>query len=87
VVPLLVILPILESGKLSGDPSVLWATLGITTLKALGGLGLLLLGGRLLLRRVFEVSLLLRILIGVLMGELGQLFIVFLTPVRASASE
>jgi hypothetical protein len=87
VVPLLVILPILESGKLSGDPSVLWATLGITTLKALGGLGLLLLGGRLLLRRVFEVSLLVQVVIEALVEEQGQLFIVSLAPAGGSASK
>ncbi|XP_020599791.1 K(+) efflux antiporter 3, chloroplastic isoform X2 [Phalaenopsis equestris] len=53
VVPLLVILPILESQNL-GNESI-WPTLAAESLKALGGLGLLSLGGKFLLRRIFEV--------------------------------
>lgn len=53
VVPLLVILPILESQNL-GNESI-WPMLATESLKALGGLGLLSLGGKYLLRRVFEV--------------------------------
>ncbi|KAL3691276.1 hypothetical protein R1sor_004927 [Riccia sorocarpa] len=53
VVPLLVILPILESGNL-GEES-LWPKLAAESLKALLGLGVLSIGGRLFLRRVFEV--------------------------------
>eukprot|EP00250_Pteridium_aquilinum_P020013 c24667_g1_i1 orf=705-3422(-) len=53
VVPLLVILPILESGTL-GKESV-WPLLAAESLKALGGLGILSLGGQIVLRRVFEV--------------------------------
>ncbi|KAJ7553953.1 hypothetical protein O6H91_06G120000 [Diphasiastrum complanatum] len=53
VVPLLVILPILESGNLSEES--LWPVLAAESLKALGGLGALSLGGQLLLRRIFEI--------------------------------
>ncbi|KAL0559812.1 hypothetical protein IC582_000189 [Cucumis melo] len=53
VVPLLVILPVLESQNL-GTESI-WPMLAQESLKALGGLGLLSLGGKLILRRVFEV--------------------------------
>lgn len=53
VVPLLVILPILESGAL-GKESV-WPLLAAESLKALGGLGALSLGGQIFLRRIFEV--------------------------------
>ncbi|KAH7517677.1 K(+) efflux antiporter 3, chloroplastic isoform X2 [Ziziphus jujuba] len=53
VVPLLVILPVLESQNL-GEESI-WPMLAQESLKALGGLGLLSLGGKFLLRRVFEV--------------------------------
>lgn len=53
VVPLLVILPVLESQNL-GEESI-WPMLATESLKALGGLGLLSLGGKYLLRRVFEV--------------------------------
>ncbi|XP_057976818.1 K(+) efflux antiporter 3, chloroplastic isoform X2 [Malania oleifera] len=53
VVPLLVILPVLESQNLV-EGSV-WPMLAKESLKALGGLGLLSLGGKYLLRRVFEV--------------------------------
>ncbi|KAK9134180.1 hypothetical protein Syun_013510 [Stephania yunnanensis] len=56
VVPLLVILPVLESQNL-GVESIesIWPTLASESLKALLGLGLLSLGGKFLLRRVFEV--------------------------------
>ncbi|KAI7730402.1 hypothetical protein M8C21_025347, partial [Ambrosia artemisiifolia] len=53
VVPLLVILPVLESQSLVQE-SIL-PMLVKESLKALGGLGLLSLGGKFLLRRVFEV--------------------------------
>ncbi|KAK4802114.1 hypothetical protein SAY86_000317 [Trapa natans] len=53
VVPLLVILPVLESQNL-GEESI-WPMLAQESLKALGGLGLLSLGGKYFLRRVFEV--------------------------------
>ncbi|KAL2622723.1 hypothetical protein R1flu_002928 [Riccia fluitans] len=53
VVPLLVILPILESGNLGQES--LWPKLAAESLKALLGLGVLSIGGRLFLRRVFEV--------------------------------
>ncbi|KAK6916240.1 Cation/H+ exchanger [Dillenia turbinata] len=53
VVPLLVILPVLESQNLVQE-SIL-PMLAKESLKALGGLGLLSLGGKYLLRRVFEV--------------------------------
>ncbi|XAR73028.1 hypothetical protein NMG60_11019877 [Bertholletia excelsa] len=53
VVPLLVILPILETQNLVEES--IWPMLAKESLKALGGLGLLSLGGRYLLRRVFEV--------------------------------
>lgn len=53
VVPLLVILPVLESQNLS-EESIL-PMLVQESLKALGGLGLLSLGGKYILRRVFEV--------------------------------
>lgn len=53
VVPLLVILPVLESQNL-GEQSI-WPMLVKESLKALGGLGLLSFGAKFLLRRVFEV--------------------------------
>ncbi|XP_065870634.1 K(+) efflux antiporter 3, chloroplastic [Euphorbia lathyris] len=53
VVPLLVILPVLESQNLVQE-SIL-PMLAKESLKALGGLGLLSLGGKYILRRVFEV--------------------------------
>ncbi|KAJ0966329.1 hypothetical protein J5N97_027467 [Dioscorea zingiberensis] len=53
VVPLLVILPVLESQNLVEES--IWPTLAVESLKALGGLGLLSLGGKYLLRRIFEV--------------------------------
>ena len=58
VVPLLVILPLYEAAKTGGsaigDASVL-AELGPIAVKAVAGLGALLLGGRVILRRCFEV--------------------------------
>ncbi|XVF00685.1 hypothetical protein REPUB_Repub04eG0022500 [Reevesia pubescens] len=53
VVPLLVILPVLESQNIIEDS--IWPMLAQESLKALGGLGLLSLGGKFILRRVFEV--------------------------------
>ncbi|OMO92112.1 hypothetical protein COLO4_17848 [Corchorus olitorius] len=53
VVPLLVILPVLESQNLIEDS--IWPVLAQESLKALLGLGLLSLGGKYILRRVFEV--------------------------------
>ncbi|KAL8554841.1 hypothetical protein ACS0TY_002863 [Phlomoides rotata] len=53
VVPLLVILPVLESQNLVQES--VWPMLAKESLKALLGLGLLSLGGKYLLRRVFEV--------------------------------
>lgn len=53
VVPLLVILPVLESQNLVTES--IWPMLAAESLKALGGLGLLSLGGKFLLRRIFEV--------------------------------
>lgn len=53
VVPLLVILPVLESQNLIEES--IWPMLAQESLKALGGLGLLSLGGKYILRRVFEV--------------------------------
>ncbi|CAA7054175.1 unnamed protein product [Microthlaspi erraticum] len=53
VVPLLVVLPVLESQNLVGE-SIL-PMLAKESAKALGGLGILSLGGKFFLRRVFEV--------------------------------
>ncbi|XP_074312773.1 K(+) efflux antiporter 3, chloroplastic [Silene latifolia] len=53
VVPLLVILPVLETQNLAEGS--LWPTLISESLKALLGLGVLSLGGKFLLRRIFEV--------------------------------
>lgn len=53
VVPLLVILPVLESQNIVEQS--IWPALAKESLKALGGLGLLSLGGKFLLRRIFEV--------------------------------
>lgn len=53
VVPLLVILPILESGTLEKES--VWPLLAAESLKALGGLGVLSFGGQIFLRRIFEV--------------------------------
>ncbi|TVU49004.1 hypothetical protein EJB05_00294, partial [Eragrostis curvula] len=52
VVPLLVILPVLESQNIV-EQSV-WPILLAESLKALGGLGILSLGGKFLIRRIFE---------------------------------
>ncbi|KAM3253799.1 hypothetical protein ACQJBY_047723 [Aegilops geniculata] len=52
VVPLLVILPVLESQNVV-EQSV-WPMLLAESLKALGGLGILSLGGKYLIRRIFE---------------------------------
>ncbi|KAK9110808.1 hypothetical protein Sjap_018868 [Stephania japonica] len=57
VVPLLVILPVLESQNLGAESiESIWPMLVSESLKALLGLGLLSLGGKFLLRRVFEVG-------------------------------
>ncbi|KAL1196378.1 K(+) efflux antiporter 3 [Cardamine amara subsp. amara] len=53
VVPLLVILPVLESQNIGGES--IWPMLAKESAKALGGLGILSLGGKFFLRRVFEV--------------------------------
>lgn len=53
VVPLLVILPVLENQNLVKES--IWPMLATESLKALGGLGLLSLGGKYFLRRIFEV--------------------------------
>lgn len=52
VVPLLVLLPLID-GSGSGDQSVA-AVLGVVLLKAVFGLGALSIGGRVVLRRIFE---------------------------------
>lgn len=57
-VPFLVLLPLIEgrAGGMDGlDGAALLSQLAPTALKTLGGLGLVLLGGRTFLRRVFEV--------------------------------
>lgn len=57
-VPFLVLLPLIEgrAGRLDGlDGAALLTQLGPTALKTFGGIGLILLGGRTFLRRVFEV--------------------------------
>ncbi|KAG8368562.1 hypothetical protein BUALT_Bualt15G0058400 [Buddleja alternifolia] len=53
VVPLLVILPVLETQNLVEES--IWPMLAKESLKALGGLGVISFGGKYLLRRVFEV--------------------------------
>ncbi|KAG7615108.1 K(+) efflux antiporter 3 [Arabidopsis thaliana] len=53
VVPLLVILPVLESQDIGGES--IWPMLAKESAKALGGLGILSLGGKFFLRRIFEV--------------------------------
>ncbi|XP_019421720.1 PREDICTED: K(+) efflux antiporter 3, chloroplastic isoform X2 [Lupinus angustifolius] len=53
VIPLLIILPILESQTMSEES--IWPMLLQESLKALGGLGLLSFGTKYILRRVFEV--------------------------------
>lgn len=57
MVPFLVLLPLVEGNDMASDqsPITLLAALGPTALKTLGGLGLLLLGGRLVLSRLFEL--------------------------------
>ena len=56
VVPFLVLLPLVESNELEGQSTMtLVYALGPTALKTLGGLGLLLLGGRVVLRRLFQL--------------------------------
>jgi len=59
VVPFLVLLPLIEEGNLLGDgdtsPVSLLTLLGPTALQTIAGLGTLLLGGRVILRRIFEV--------------------------------
>ncbi|KAJ3674522.1 hypothetical protein LUZ60_005138 [Juncus effusus] len=54
VVPLLVILPLLESQSVANDTITILPILVSQSLKALLGLGILSLGGRLILRRIFE---------------------------------
>ncbi|XP_010455787.1 PREDICTED: K(+) efflux antiporter 3, chloroplastic-like [Camelina sativa] len=53
VVPLLVVLPVLESQNLGGES--IWPELAKESAKALGGLGILSLGGKFFLRRIFDV--------------------------------
>jgi len=60
VVPFLVLLPLIESGggmaaAAAGGATNLLQLLGPTALSSAAGLGVLLLGGRVVLRRVFEV--------------------------------
>ena len=57
VVPFLVLLPLIESngGMESSTPTTLLQALGPTALKSAAGLGLLLLAGRIVLRRVYEL--------------------------------
>ena len=56
IVPFLVLLPVVESPEMDGQSTMALVTsLGPTALKTLGGLGLLLLGGRFILRRIFEL--------------------------------
>lgn len=58
MVPFLVLLPLIESDNselLNGGASSLLEKLGPTALQTVLGLGLLLVGGRVVLRRVFEV--------------------------------
>ncbi|KAK9801906.1 hypothetical protein WJX73_001117 [Symbiochloris irregularis] len=58
VVPFLVLLPLIEGTDLMADgqsPISLLAALGPTALKTVGGLSLLLLGGRYVLRSLFEL--------------------------------
>lgn len=58
VVPLLVLLPLIESsGGVGGTtPGSLLRLLGPTALESAAGLGMLLLGGRFVLRKIFEVG-------------------------------
>ena len=56
IVPFLVLLPLVESPEMDGQSTMaLLQSLGPTALKTLGGLGILLLGGRFVLRRIFEM--------------------------------
>eukprot|EP00878_Enallax_costatus_P013828 GHUV01014463.1.p1 GENE.GHUV01014463.1~~GHUV01014463.1.p1 ORF type:complete len:492 (+),score=144.01 GHUV01014463.1:299-1774(+) len=57
VVPFLVLLPLIEShgGMEGASPDTLLQMLGPTAATSLAGLGALLLGGRVILRRVFEI--------------------------------
>ena len=56
MVPFLVLLPLVESTDMEAQSTMaLLQALGPTALKTLGGLGLLLLGGRFILRRIFEI--------------------------------
>lgn len=56
VVPFLILLPIIETTDLEGQSTATLLTLFVpTALQTLGSLALLLLGGRLILRRVFEL--------------------------------
>lgn len=57
VVPFLVLLPLVESNDVTTMGAMdLLSQLGPTALQTIGSLGLLLLGGRTVLRRVFQVS-------------------------------
>lgn len=56
MVPFLVLLPLVEQTDMTSSGAMdLLSQLGPTALVTLGSLGLLLLGGRIILRRVFEV--------------------------------
>ncbi len=59
VVPFLVLLPLVENNDLVGQAGqstmTLVASLGPTALQTVFGLGALLLGGRVVLRRIFEL--------------------------------
>ena len=59
MVPFLVLLPLVENADLAGQHGqstmTLVASLGPTALQTLLGLGALLLGGRVVLRRIFEM--------------------------------
>jgi hypothetical protein len=58
-VPFLVLLPLVEGDQLVGQPGqstmTLLTSLGPTVLQTLLGLGVLLVGGRVVLRRIFEM--------------------------------
>ena len=57
VVPFLVLLPLVEQTDMTSSGAMdLINQLGPTALVTLGSLALLLLGGRIILRRVFEVT-------------------------------
>lgn len=59
VVPFLVLLPLVENDELMGQAGqstmTLVTSLGPTALQTVFGLGVLLLGGRVVLRRIFEL--------------------------------